>query len=80
MAFVATFGYFLFYPGHLKGNELEFAKRVVAVYAITFLVSAMLLTLLQKCPWTTDPGTAFGRIVLVAFPGCFSATVVDSLK
>ena len=42
--------------------------------------SNSLLTLFQKCPWTTDPGTAFGRVVLVTFPGCFSATVVDALK
>jgi uncharacterized membrane protein len=80
LGFVAIFGYYVFYRGHLKGNEFEFAKRVFAVYVITFLLSAALLTLFQKCPWTTDPATAFGRIVLVAFPGCFSATVVDSLK
>ena len=80
VGFVAAFGYFLFYRGHLKGNEFEFAKRVIAVYVITFLVAATLLTLLQKCPWTTEPGTAIGRIALVSFPGCFSATVVDSLK
>ena len=80
ITFVALFGYYVFYKGHLKGHGLEFVKRVIAVYAITFLVSATLLTLLQKCPWTTDPTAAVGRIVLVAFPGCFSATVVDSLK
>jgi uncharacterized membrane protein len=80
MAFVATFGYFLFYRGHFKGNEFEFVKRVIAVYVITILVAATLLTTFQKCPWTTDPATAIGRIILVAFPACFSATVVDSLK
>jgi uncharacterized membrane protein len=80
ISFVTLFGYYVFYKGHLKGNGFEFAKRVIAVYVITFLVSATLLTLFQKCPWTTDPATAVGRIVLVTFPGCFSATVVDSLK
>ena len=80
LSFVVVFGYYVFYKGHLKGNEFEFAKRVIAVYVITFLLSATLLTLFQKCPWTTDPATAFGRIVLVTFPGCFGATVVDALK
>ena len=80
IAFVAIFGYFLFYRGHLQGNGFEFAKRVIAVYVITILVAAILLTTFQKCPWATDPAAAIGRIVLVAFPACFSATVVDSLK
>lgn len=80
VGFVALFGYYIFYRGNLKGNEFEFAKRVISVYVITFLVAAMLLTLLQKCPWATDPAVAMGRIALVTFPACFSATVVDSIK
>lgn len=80
IAFVASFGYYVFYKGHLKGQEFEFVKRVIAVYLITSLVSVALLTMLQKCPWMTDPSVAIGRVILVAFPGCFGATVVDSLK
>jgi uncharacterized membrane protein len=80
IGFIALFAYFLFYRQHLKGNGIEFIKRVAAVYLLTMLVSAGLLTLLERAPWTTEPIAAFQRTVLVTFPACFSATVVDSMK
>jgi len=80
LTFVGMFGYFIFYKDHFRGYQWELAKRVVFVYLITFVVSAMILWLLQKLPMMSDPLTALNRTVLVAFPGCFSGTVVDSLK
>lgn len=78
--FLGFFAYFVFSRGHLRGNEWEFAKRVCCVYLITFLVSALILLLVEQLPILSDPATAIRRAVLVSFPGCFSATVVDSLK
>ncbi len=80
LTFVGFFGYFIFYKDHFRGYQWDLAKRVVFVYLITFVVSAMILWLLQKLPMMSDPLTALNRTVLVAFPGCFSGTVVDSLK
>ena len=80
LTFVGMFGYFMFYKDHFRGYQWELTKRVVFVYLITFVVSAMILWLLQKLPLMSDPLTALNRTVLVAFPGCFSGTVVDSLK
>lgn len=80
LTFVGMFGYFIFYKDHFRGYQWELTKRVVFVYLITFVVSAMILWLLQKLPVMSDPLTALNRTVLVAFPGCFSGTVVDSLK
>ena len=80
LTFVGMFGYFIFYKDHFRGYQWELTKRVVFVYLITFVVSAMILCLLQKLPMMSDPLTALNRTVLVAFPGCFSGTVVDSLK
>ena len=74
------FCYFIFYEGHLQGHEWEFLKRVVSAYLITVAVAAMLLTLIGKTTWSTDVLIGVKRIILVAFPKCFSATVVDSLK
>jgi uncharacterized membrane protein len=78
--FLGFFGYFVFSRGHLRGNEWELAKRICCVYLITFLVAALILLLVDKFPILSDPPTALRRSVLVSFPGCFSATVVDSLK
>ena len=77
---LSLFGYFNFYKDNLRGHEFELVKRVVAAYVVTFCMAAILLTLFEKCPWATDPPTALTRVVLVAFPACFSATVVDSLS
>jgi uncharacterized membrane protein len=80
LAFVAISAYFIFYRGHFRGYWHQFLIRVTFVYLITFAVSICVLWLIQKFPITTDPFTALKRSVLVALPGCFSATVVDSLK
>jgi len=47
---------------------------------VTLLVSAAVLMMLAKLPVLTDPIVAPKRVILVAFPASFSATVVDSLK
>jgi uncharacterized membrane protein len=78
--FLSFFGYFIFSRGHLRGNEREFVMRICCAYMITFAVSASILLLVEKFPIVSDPATAIKRAVLVSFPGCFSATVVDSLK
>ena len=35
---------------------------------------------IQKLPWASDPAIAVRRVILVGFPACFSATVVDSMN
>ncbi len=55
-------------------------KRVVATYGVTLLVCAAILILVGKFPLLTDTAVALKRVVLVAFPASFSATVVDSLR
>jgi uncharacterized membrane protein len=80
LLFLSFFGYFIFSRGHLRDNEWQFVMRICCVYLITLAVSAFILVLVEKFPIVSDPATAIKRAVLVSFPGCFSATVVDSLK
>ncbi len=74
---------FIYYH-HSKMSEDNIAnfevKRIVATYLVTLLVSATVLMMLAKLPVLTDPLVALKRVILVAFPASFSATVVDSLK
>jgi hypothetical protein len=44
------------------------------------MVVGILLTVIGKCPWTTDPAVAVKRIVIVAFPASMSAAVTDTVK
>ena len=80
LVFVSLFVYFIFYKEHLRGHVLQFLNRVITGYAITLLVVVAILIMFEKFPWESDPATAIRRAILVGFPACFSATVVDSLK
>lgn len=78
--FISLFVYFNFYRFHLKDHALEFIKRVCSIYLFSLLVVALLLTIIQRCPWTTDATIAFKRILIVAFPASMSAAISDTLK
>ena len=80
IAIVATFVYFNFYRSYFEDFRLQFVARVIGTYAITLSVVALLLTLVDQCPWGVDNMLATKRIVVVAFPASMSATVADALK
>lgn len=78
--FISLFVYFNFYRFHLKGHVLEFIKRISSIYLFSLLVVALLLTIIQRCPWSTDSIIAIKRILIVAFPASMSAAVSDMIK
>lgn len=78
LAVAGTFIYFQYGYGQADAPRRHLLARTVIAYAIAALVAAAILFLFQKLP-LNDPAVALGRVVLVAFPGCFAATVVDSL-
>ena len=80
LLFISVFVYFNFYKITLRGYVFEFIKRVLGTYLLSFLVVAVILTLLQKCPWGIDNLLAIKRIVIVAFPAAMSGTLSDTLK
>ncbi|VGO17873.1 hypothetical protein PDESU_06475 [Pontiella desulfatans] len=80
LVFIGLFVYYNFYRFDFKGHTLEFIKRVAGTYFISLLVVALLLSIINKCPWGTDYMTAIKRILIVAFPASMSAAVSDSIK
>jgi len=81
LTFISLFVYYNFYRNHgLKKHFKEFLKRVISTYFVSFLVVALLLTLINKAPWSTDWILAFKRTVLVAFPASMSGAVADGMK
>ncbi|MDF7826131.1 DUF2391 family protein [Pontiellaceae bacterium B12227] len=80
LIFIGLFVYYNFYRFNFKGHVVEFVKRVAGIYLISLLVVAGLLTVINKCPWSTDHLTALKRILIVAFPASMSAAVSDSIK
>jgi len=78
--FIAAFVYYNFYRFHLKEHTFQYIKRVLAIYVLSLLVVALLITIIDKCPWGTDNLLAIKRIIIVAFPASMSAAVSDMIK
>jgi len=78
--FIALFVYFNFYRFTFKGHIFNYCKRVLAIYMFSLIVVALLLTIIQRCPWGVDNILAIKRILVVAFPASMSAAVSDTLK
>ncbi|MEK6934890.1 MAG: DUF2391 family protein [Nanoarchaeota archaeon] len=80
LLFISSFVYYNYYRERLKQHFSEFIKRTLSTYIISFIVVAILLTLIQKTPWTTDWLLAFKRVVIVTFPASLSAAIADVIK
>ncbi|MDH3982217.1 MAG: DUF2391 family protein [Kiritimatiellaceae bacterium] len=80
LLFVGLFVYYNFYRFSFRGHVFAFIKRVAAIYLVSLLIVALLLTIIDKCPWSSDYVTAIKRILIVAFPASMSAAVSDSIK
>jgi len=80
MLFISAFVYYNYYRGKLKEHRGEFFKRILSTYLISFIVVGVLLTLIQRAPWSTDFILAFKRVVIVTFPSTMSAAVADTIK
>ncbi|MFH1802496.1 MAG: DUF2391 family protein [archaeon] len=81
--FISMFTYHQ-YHRHSSGSSKEhmnvFVKRVVATYILSFIVVAVIMTLIQKAPWGADGLLAFKRVAIVTFPSSLSAAIADTLK
>lgn len=78
--FISMFVYYNFYRKHFEKHTWEFIKRVFFTYFLSCIIVAVLLSLIDKAPWTTDWLLAVKRIVLVALPASMSASVADMIK
>ncbi|CBW25801.1 putative membrane protein [Halobacteriovorax marinus SJ] len=77
---VLLFVYFNFYRDKLRGNVIEFIKRIIAIYAISILSIVLVLFLIDKFPIMTTPYIALKRVIIIGFPSIFGAVITDSLK
>lgn len=77
---VISFIYFNFYRFRLKGNIIEFVKRVLATYLIAISSIVLILMLIDKLPVYTSPEVAVKRIIIIGFPTVFGAIISDYLK
>lgn len=76
---IAWFGFHFFYQGSLKGRVGQFFTRVLFAYVITLVAVGFMLFAIDQLPLLSDPIVAIKRMIVVALPASFAATVVDSL-
>lgn len=78
--FLSLFIYFNFYRFCLRGNLSKYIMRVFVTYLISLSVVALLLTIIQKCPWGVDNVLVLKRLIITAFPASLAATISDVIK
>ncbi len=79
--FISVFVYYNFYKSeHIRKHLNQFIKRVLLTYFLSFLMVALILTLIEKAPWSSDALLAIKRVILVAFPASMSAAGADMIK
>lgn len=79
LTFIAVYVYFNFYRDLFQGQALNYVKRVLAVYLISLVVVAVLLSLIEQAPWQQDFLLALKRVIIVGFPASMSAAVSDAI-
>jgi uncharacterized membrane protein len=80
VVFISAFAYYNYYRGHIKKQWLEFVKRVLTTYILTFAIVALLLFIIQRAPFDTDFILAIKRIIIVSLPSSMAAAVADAVK
>ena len=78
--FLTWFAFHTFYQSDLSIHRNDLIIRVVSVYCVTLTVAALILGLFAQFPLLTEPAVAIKRMIIVALPASFCATVVDSIR
>jgi uncharacterized membrane protein len=77
--FLAVLVFLLHHGPEVPGDRGVFLQRVFSTYGLTLVIAALLLFGIDRLDLFAHPLVAIKRTVLVAFPACFAATVVDNL-
>ncbi|MBU2539919.1 DUF2391 family protein [Patescibacteria group bacterium] len=80
LLFIFLFAYRNFSKNIPNFYWFDLLKRVFILYITSFIIVTLILTIIQRAPWTTDWLLAFNRTVIVAFPSSLSAAIAGNLK
>jgi len=79
LLFISAFVFYTYHKQHNEPKWDEFLKRTLSTYIGSFIVVAILMTIIDKAPWSVDFMLAFKRVSIVTFPSSMSAAVADLL-
>jgi uncharacterized membrane protein len=77
--FLGLLVYQLQHGSGARFDRRDFVRRVLSTYVLTLAISALILFGVDRLELLVDPWVGIKRTILVAFPACFAATVIDSL-
>jgi len=80
LLFIGFFTYYNSYKSRMKNHWIEFFKRVIFTYLLSFAIVALLMTLIHQAPWDSDWVLALKRCLIVTFPCSLSGAVADTIK
>ena len=78
--FIAIFVYRNFSKNIPNFYWTDLVKRIVVIYILSFLIVAIILSVIQRAPWSVDWILAFKRTVIVAFPSALSVAIAGNLR
>ncbi|MCB9091999.1 MAG: DUF2391 family protein [Halobacteriovoraceae bacterium] len=78
---IGFFVYFNFYRHKIAGNIINYVKRCIGIFVITFSTITFFMFLIGKLPHEAGQMLlAYKRVSLISFPALFSASISDMLK
>ena len=82
--FIGIFTYYSYHRQHMHANlkyhVVEFTKRVITTYVISFVIVAILMASIGITPLIPSATSAFNIIVLVTFPAAIGAVISDRIR
>jgi len=77
---IAWFVYHAFYQSGIDSTWKGLVIRTFVTYFVTLIVAALILAIFDQFPLMTDALVAIKRMIIVALPASFCATVINSLR
>tara|TARA_Y100000034_G_scaffold75166_1_gene90298 strand:- start:8135 stop:8485 length:351 start_codon:yes stop_codon:yes gene_type:complete len=78
--FISVFTYHHYYKHEKRSYWKRLVKRVFSTYILSFVVVAIILTLIERSFFAVDLLISIKRIIIVTFPSSMSAIIADRLK
>ena len=79
LVFIGLFIYLNSYQRHMALHRGDFLNRLISTYLFSLVVVGILLLVVGKAPWLTDPALALKRTIIGTLPASMSATVTDAI-
>lgn len=77
VGFCLLYAYSGIYERNVYDKKRIFLARALLVYGISMVMVAVVLLAINRLPVLDEPWVALHRVVLITFPACMGAVIVD---